>query len=108
MVEHFFHGVTLVVALKPECDGCRLFAESNLEEFSGLNVVLVSAEGERNNEWCDVDHEIIVAPELLDQLDVRWPPYYALIDSRTSSVLVEGVVFGPRQVADEIRSYVPR
>jgi len=105
-VERTFHGLTLVVAIKPDCDGCRDFAESSLEDFAGLDVVLVAAEDERNNEWRDVGHEIVVAPELLAQLDVRWPPFYVLIDADAERVLVEGVVFGPGQVAEEIRSFV--
>jgi hypothetical protein len=37
---------------------------------------------------------------------VRWPPFYVLIDADAERVLVEGVVFGPGQVAEEIRSFV--
>jgi len=54
----------------------------------------------------DSRHEIVVAPDLLSLLEIRWPPFYVLIDPRVGTVLVEGVVFGPGQVAQEIKSYV--
>jgi len=107
-VERSFRGLTLVVAIKPQCDGCRAFAEARLEEFEGLDVLLVTAQDDVDNEWADVRHEIVIAPELLHQLDVRWPPFYVLIDADSGMVLVEGVVFGPAQVADEISSYVAK
>ncbi len=105
-VERTFRGLTLVVAIKPECDGCRVFAQSSLQEFGDLDVVFVASRAEENDEWRAVPHEIIVAPELLTQLDVRWPPFYVLIDATSHRVLVEGVVFGPAQVAAEIRPYL--
>jgi hypothetical protein len=101
-----FRGLTLVVAIKPECDGCRDFVESALNEFRDLDVVLVASRDEMNDEWRHARHEIIVAPDFLVELDVRWPPFYVLLDATTRRVLVEGVVFGPAQVAEEIRPYV--
>lgn len=105
-VERFFTGLTLVVAIKPDCDGCRDFLESSLDEFGELEVLLVSAQFDPRNEWKDSRHEIVVAPDLLSLLEIRWPPFYVLIDPRVGTVLVEGVVFGPGQVAQEIKSYV--
>lgn len=105
-VERTFRGLTLIVAIKPHCDGCRAFAESPLSEFSALDVIFVTAQFDDDNEWRDVGHEIVVAPALLIQLDVRWPPFYVLVDADSARVLVEGVVFGPSQVADEISPYL--
>lgn len=105
-VERSFKGLTLVVAIKPLCDGCRAFGESSLEEFADLDVLLVATQDQQDDEWRDIQHEIVLAPELLTQLDVRWPPFYVLIDANTNMVLAEGVVFGPSQVAEEIRSYL--
>jgi len=106
-IERTFRGLTLIVAIKPHCDGCREFAESTLNEFSALDVIFVTAEFDLDNEWRDVGHEIVVAPALLIQLDVRWPPFYILVDADSARVLVEGVIFAPGQVAEEISPYLP-
>jgi hypothetical protein len=103
-------AVSLVIAIKTSCDGCRMFVESDLDELRDLEVetVFVSASSDEGAEWRDARHEIVVAPTLLEELDVRWPPFYVLIDTAAREVLVEGVAFSPGQVADEIRSYLPR
>jgi hypothetical protein len=102
------HDITLVIAIKTACDGCRAFVESDLEELTQLKVpfVIVSASHDETGEWANARHQIDIAPELLQELEVRWPPFYVLIDVETSKVVVEGVVFGPAQVAEEIQPYL--
>ena len=99
---------TLIVAIKPRCDGCRDFIHSPLTEFEGLRVVVVSATRATNGEWDDALQTVVVAPEFLSALDVRWPPCYVLVDPQTHRVVLEGVVFGPSQVAQEIERHHTR
>lgn len=105
-MSHTFSGVTLVVAIKTRCDGCRDFVNSALDEFEEIDVVIVSASGDEDGEWAQSRHPILIAPGLLEQLDVRWPPFYIVVDASTREVVSEGVVFGPAQVAEEIRTYL--
>ncbi|HWD95576.1 MAG TPA: hypothetical protein VG246_04060 [Acidimicrobiales bacterium] len=92
--------VTLVVAVKPHCDGCREFLIADLHELSKVDVVVVSAAF--SEEWMDVTNDVLVAPELMKELDIRSAPFYVLIDPLSLRVVTEGVVFGPAQVAAEI------
>jgi hypothetical protein len=95
--------VTLVVAIKPDCDGCREFINAELGEFA-LPVVVVSAAD--SLEWRDARQPVFVSSEAMHLLDVRWPPFYVLIDPRERRVLTEGVLFGVAQVAAEIGPFL--
>jgi hypothetical protein len=108
--EHHLTRLTLLVAIKPNCDGCREFVESELKELSvlGLDIVLVSATVGEQDEWMKSRHPIVVAPALLESLEISWPPFYVLIDAEKQLVVLEGVVFGPAQVADEVGSFLAR
>ena len=99
-------GLTLIVAIKPQCDGCREFVTGALGELDGVNVVLVSSTDDDQGEWSESRRPVLVAPEALRELEVRWPPFYVLVDPTTARVLTEGVVFGPAQVAQEIEPFV--
>jgi hypothetical protein len=92
--------MTLVVAVKPDCDGCRDFLRGDLRELSDVDVVIVSAVS--SEEWVDASNDVLVAPELMKELDIRSAPFYVLIDPSSLLVVTEGVVFGPSQVASEI------
>jgi hypothetical protein len=107
-VTHFFDQVTLLVAVKEQCDGCRDFVHSALDEFADIAVVIVSATAEGREEWSGAVHDVIVAPDILRELDIRWPPFYVLIDPAVERVVTEGVVFGPSQVASEVATFVHR
>jgi hypothetical protein len=98
-------GLTLIVAVKQNCDGCRDFIFSELNELSDVPVLILSATGDDNGEWTDSLQQVIVAPRMLQELDIRWPPFYVLVDPEQRLVVTEGVVFGPAQVASEIASY---
>jgi hypothetical protein len=99
---------TLVVAIKPHCDGCREFVHSPLKEFDGLRVIVVSAASDTDGEWDDALQPVLVAPEVFDALDIKSPPFYVLIDPTTHRVVLEGVVFGPSQVAEELERHHTR
>jgi hypothetical protein len=107
-VTHNFDSLTLLVAVKTMCDGCRDFVQSDLHELRDVSVVIVSATGDEGGEWDNAPHQVIIAPEVLTELDVRWPPFYVLIDPVRSAVVTEGVVFGPSQVAKEIATHLAR
>lgn len=105
---HVFEGLTLVVAVKSQCDGCRDFVNSPLDELGGVNVVILSASADGSSEWTNAKHPILVAPQALDELEIKWPPFYVLVDAGSSRVVSEGVVFGPSQVASEIERFLLR
>ena len=98
-------AVTLIAAVKPNCDGCRAFAELSLADLDGLNVVIVSATTLDSDQWSQSSRPVLVSPSALDALDVRSPPFYVLIDPVSQRVLTEGVVFSPQQVATEIERF---
>jgi hypothetical protein len=45
---------------------------------------------------------------VLAALDIRWPPFYVLIDPASRRVVTEGVVFDAAQVARETARFRPR
>jgi hypothetical protein len=99
-------GLTLIVAIKQSCDGCRDFVFSDLRELRGTPVVIVSATGDLNDEWAGAAQPILVAPDVLKELEIRWPPFYVLVNPEERRVVIEGVVFAPGQVASEIAPYL--
>src|SRR5580692_9367791 len=56
-------GLTLIVAVKQSCDGCRDFIFSGLNELTDVPVVILSATGDDNGEWSDARQEVLVAPQ---------------------------------------------
>jgi hypothetical protein len=96
---------TVLIAVKTECDGCRDIVNAGLEQVAGLSLIVVSDSDELDDSWDQVRSPILVAPGLLEQLDVRWPPFYVVIDPASSSVVTEGVVFGLEQVEREVSSF---
>ena len=105
-VTHTFEGRTLVVAVKTMCDGCRDFVNSTLDELDNVTVLIVSGTDDPDGEWVNARQQVLVAPELLKELDIKWPPFYVLVDGLRRQVVSEGVVFGPSQVALEIAPYL--
>ena len=97
-------GMTLIVAVKPNCDGCRDFIDGELDELNDVDVVIVSATAD--DEWRFARQEVIVSPQMLTELDIRSAPFYVLIDATRQRVATEGVVFSPVQVAAEIGSFL--
>ena len=99
-------GLTLVVAVKPQCDGCRDFIDGDLEELDDVDVVIVSAT--RDDEWRGARQHVVISPETLSELNLRSAPFYVLIDATRQRVVSEGIVFAPAQVADEISPFLAR
>jgi len=98
--------LTLLVVIKANCDGCHDFLFSDLEGFAEIDVVFVSATDDADSEWIDAPRPVLIAPDALLALDVKWPPFYVLVDSIAGLVRTEGVLFGPSQVAAEIASFL--
>jgi hypothetical protein len=94
-------GPTLLVVVKPGCDGCRPFVLDELVELEGVPLVVLSPVAAPPDEWARARREILVAPEALAALEVRFPPVYLLVDP-ARGVLAEGTLFDPAQVAAEI------
>jgi len=99
-------GLTLVVAVKPQCDGCRDFIDGDLDELDDVDVVIVS--GMPDDEWHGARQRVVVSPETLNELGIRSAPFYVLIDASRQRVVSEGIVFAPAQVADEISPFLAR
>jgi hypothetical protein len=97
-------GLTLVVAVKPQCDGCRDFIDSDLDELDDVDVVIVSATFD--DEWRGARQHVVVSPVTLNELDIRSAPFYVLIDATRQRVVCEGVIFAPAQVAAEISPFL--
>jgi len=100
-----FEGLTLIVAVKPHCDGCQSFIDGDLHDLANVRVVVVSATL-GDEDWKGARQTVVVAPEFMDALDIRSAPYYVVIDSMNSKVLREGALFSPEQVAAEIASFL--
>ncbi len=98
-------STTLIVAVKPGCDGCLPFVVGDLTELGDWPVVVLASASDTRGEWRDARREVLVAPDALEALGVRWPPFYLLVEPSGPRVVVEGVVFGPAQVAAELRAH---
>jgi hypothetical protein len=98
-------AVTLIVAIKPHCDGCREFINADPSELR-VPVLVISAEDDVSSEWRDAAQPVFVSPEAFRLLEVRWPPFYVLIDPVEKRVVSEGVLFGVAQVTAEIGPYL--
>lgn len=97
--------ITLVVAIKSNCDGCRVFINSDLVELR-IPVLVISASEEESSERIDAVQPVFVSPDAFRHLDIRSPPFYVLIDPVAGRVLTEGVLFGPSQVVAEIEPFL--
>jgi len=99
-------ALSLLVVIKANCDGCRDFLFSDLDEFTGVDVIFVSANDDESGEWVDAPRPVLISPEALTVLEVKWPPFYVLVDPNAGLVRTEGVLFGPAQVAAEIAPFL--
>ena len=93
-----FNALTLVVAVKPGCDGCRDFVEGQHGLAEVVDVVVVAAIDDPA--WQERD--VVVSSGLWRDLEIRSAPFYVLIDPARALVVAEGSVFSPAQVAEEI------
>ncbi len=92
----------LIVAAKPDCDGCRALLESEPSAFGPVPVLVVGAEATDEPWWHESALPVIISPSLMAAMDIRWPPFWVLVDGESGRVLNEGVPFGPEHIAKEI------
>jgi len=99
-------GPSLVIAVKPNCDGCHAFIFGDLAELAGVTVHLLSASAPGDDEWRGAARDVLIAPASLEELDVRSAPHYLVVDPLGPAILTEGIPFSPAQVATEIASFL--
>jgi hypothetical protein len=97
--------MTVIASVKPSCDGCWEFVHGDLHELDHVDVVVVSATN-GDGEWASAARQILVAPALLEELDIRSAPYYVLVDPSSLSVVTEGALLSPSQVARETERFL--
>ena len=100
-VEIVFRRRTIVIAVKPNCDGCREFLGGSLSEFDGLDVVLVSATAMDDNATPRTN-PVVLATDWIKEFLMMAAPSYMVIDPAHGRVLIEGVAFSSPQIAAEI------
>jgi hypothetical protein len=101
-VSRTFTRATVVVAVKPHCDGCHDFLSG---EASLGDVDVVVAAAIDDDAWLEA-RGVVVAPELWRDLEIRSAPFFVLIDPARGVVTYEGSAFSPVQVAAEIASHL--
>jgi hypothetical protein len=102
-----FDSLTVVVAVKEFCDGCRDFVFSAPNGvLATLAVLVISAHEFTSDAWRTTARDVVVTPSLWSALDIRSAPFYVLVDPVGSRVVSEGVVFAPEQVAREVDAYL--
>jgi hypothetical protein len=105
-IESEFDRLSLVLAVKEDCMGCRSVIESSIDAFGDVAVVIVARTMPQEPWWSTSAHRVVVSESLLEQLDIRWPPFYVLIDPVAGRVVTEGVVFAPEQVREDIEPFL--
>jgi hypothetical protein len=101
-----FTKPTLVLFVKQDCLGCRDVVTSPRDAFGDVATLIVAATASEEPWWSDSMHPLVISPTLIEELEVRWPPFYVLIDPSSQRVVVEGVVFGSSQVRQEIAPFL--
>ncbi len=96
--------MTLVVAVKPDCDGCRDFVEGNLDDLWNVDVIVVTAGP--HDEWLAEHRSVVISPSTFEELQILSAPFYVLIDASRARVVAEGSVFSAGQVAHEIEAFL--
>ncbi len=99
-------ALTLVLAVKEECMGCRNVIEAPANSFGEVAVLIVASAMPSEPWWSTSPHRVVISAPLLMALDVRWPPFYVLVDPVVGRVVTEGVIFGSEQVREEIAPYL--
>lgn len=100
------HGLTLVIAVKADCDGCRLLLAAPAQAFGDIHLLFVAAESSDEPSWRLSTPPVVVSPELLRDLDVRWPPFWVLVDGDSGVVRAEGVPFGVEHVVEALTPFI--
>ena len=98
-----FTATTLLLVVKPNCVACDELLAAGPEFFDGFDVHVLAGEASTSTGFLRGD--VVIAPEALTALDVRWPPAYLVIDPVAGCVIGEGVIFDAAQVRDEIAAF---
>jgi len=106
ILEGEFTSLCLVLAVKEDCMGCRSVFDAAADAFGNVAVLIVARTDSREPWWDESVHPVVISPTLLDDLAVRWPPFYVLVDPVAQRVVSEGVVFAPAQVREEIAPFL--
>lgn len=106
VVQGEFVSPTLVVAVKEDCLGCQSVLEAPEGAFGDVATMIVAARPSAEPLWRTSKHFVLISELLLQELDVRWPPFYVLIDPSSEKVVSEGVVFDREQVRQEIAPFL--
>jgi hypothetical protein len=101
-----FAEPTLVLFVKADCLGCRDVLTSAHDAFGDVATLIVATTTSNEPWWSTSAHPVVIAPTLFEELEVRWPPVYVLIDPSSQRVVTEGVVFGASQVREEIAPFL--
>jgi len=102
LTQRTFATRTLVLAVKGNCDGCAALLRTPLEAFGGVPVLVIAATELDEPAWRDSSLDVLVSPSLFAALDIRWPPFWALVDGERGCVLREGVPFGAEQIVADV------
>lgn len=94
---------TLVIAVKSGCRACDEVLRTPAEFFAPFTVLYVAADGYDGTQ-VGADR-VLISSSALRELDIRWPPSYAIIDSISAEVVLDGVIFDAAQVRDEIAAW---
>lgn len=102
LVQGEFDRLTLILAIKEDCLGCQTVLEASPDAFGDVATMVVAARAAHEPSWETTSHRLLVSELLLQQLDVRHPPVYVVIDPVRERVVGEGVILSVDQVREEI------
>lgn len=99
-------GMTLVVAVKADCDACAEVLEAGVDDFGGFEGLVVAREVRALSGEGTVDR--LASNALFDAVDLRFPPCYALIDAGRAMVVAEGALYSLAHAVTEARRQITR
>lgn len=99
--EHFeFVAPTLVIAVKSGCHACDDVLRVPADFFAPTTVLFVAEDSfDQSQEGAE---RVLVSTSALRELDLRWPPSYALVEPVSQEIVLDGVVFDAAQVREEL------
>lgn len=91
---------TLIVAVKPNCDGCQHFLNHPGDSFAGWHLLVITKDQFVSN----AAQPLWRSDELFNALEISAAPFYVALDGHPLEIVGEGVVFAPEQVESELSS----
>jgi len=101
-LHHHFSSRSLIVAVKPNCDGCQTFLNHRDSTFEGWQLLVISREPIVTTPG---QQRVFQSEELFNALEISAAPFYVALDGSPLEIVTEGVVFAPEQVASELSSF---